>query len=79
MYSFSINFQGTNLDHGLTPEDYLIRVENVVCPVKQLTSNFLRCDLSEGIKRHNLLTSKAILTITVCINKNSFNLRVYSW
>ena len=79
MYSFSINFQGTNLDHGLIPEDFLIKVDDVVCPVKKLTSSFLRCDLTEGIEKHNLLTSKAILTITVCINKNSFNFRVYSW
>ena len=54
-------------------------MDNVVCPVKKLTSSFLRCDLTEGIEKHNLLTSKAILTITVCINKNSFNFRVYSW
>lgn len=70
MYSFSVNYQGTNLNDVLKPEDYSIRVGNVVCPVQKLKHHYLKCDLSEGIEKHNLQTAKANLTIGVCKSKN---------
>lgn len=58
-------FQGRNLNMALKPEDYTITVENNPCPVKELTSSYLRCDLTETIHNHNLFEEKAVLTITV--------------
>ena len=66
MYSLSINYQGTNPIDVLKPEDYIIRVGNVVCPLQKLKHHYLKCDLTEGIEKHNLLTAKANLTIGVC-------------
>nr|XP_022298362.1 hepatocyte growth factor receptor-like [Crassostrea virginica] len=58
---------GTNLNDVLKPEDYLIRVGNVVCPLQKLKHYYLKCDLTEGIEKHNLRTAKANLTIGITV------------
>lgn len=55
------------MNKALKPEDYTITVENNPCPVKELASSYLRCDLTETINNHNLFEEKAVLTITVRI------------
>ncbi|XP_061187116.1 hepatocyte growth factor receptor-like [Saccostrea echinata] len=62
---FKLN--GKNLNVALKPEDYNIEVQNVLCPVKELTSTYLKCDLTEAIKKHDLLKNKLLLT-TIRIN-----------
>ncbi|XP_062614200.1 hepatocyte growth factor receptor-like, partial [Saccostrea cucullata] len=57
-----LKLNGKNLNMALKPEDYKIEVQNVLCPVKELTSTYLKCDLTEAIEKHDLLEDKLLLT-----------------
>jgi hypothetical protein len=58
---------------GVKPGDYNITVQNVSCPVKELTTWYLKCDLTKAIEKHSLLESNPVLDITVCIYEKSKN------
>ncbi|XP_061187862.1 hepatocyte growth factor receptor-like [Saccostrea echinata] len=66
LHDTRLELKGRNLD-GLRPEDIVVTLDEIECPVIDVQSSLLKCDLTTAIERYNILERDMAFKVEVSI------------